>query len=163
MLLPLVSSSQVIPKTAIIPLFLAWHLGYSTTSKSIITFLISFYPVLLGTCLGFSRISDDFIFLFKSFGASRLQTLFRLKLPASVPHIVTGIKAAALYSVIGAITSEIFMGGQGIGYVINFSSEKLNMEMTFVGLTIATIIGSLFFAGISIFESTFVKKRWGGS
>jgi NitT/TauT family transport system permease protein len=160
LLSPLISSSQTIPKTALIPLFIAWHFGYGDFTKIFITFLISFYPIFREICLAYERLEEGYLLLFKSFGASRAKIILFLKLPFSIPYILSGLKMASLYAVIGAVTSEIIFGVKGIGYVINISSESFNTTKVFAGIVIATIIGSAIYGIVVLIELLFVQKKW---
>jgi ABC-type nitrate/sulfonate/bicarbonate transport system permease component len=48
--------------------------------------------------------------LFKLYGASRLATLWKLRLPSALPNIITGLRIAAGLAVIGAIVGELVAG-----------------------------------------------------
>jgi len=51
---PVIVASQVVPKVALIPLFIIWF-GFGITSKIIIVALLSFFPILLNVILGCGR------------------------------------------------------------------------------------------------------------
>ena len=137
---PLIDSTQLIPKTALIPIFLVFSfLGYSWKSKVLITFLISFYPVFIDTLLGLNHVNERYLLYFQSINANRWQTLRYLKIPFSIQHTINGIRTSILYSVIGAVTSEILIGMEGIGYSIAYSAEKLNFLMAYCGILVCII------------------------
>jgi NitT/TauT family transport system permease protein len=144
--LPFINISQLVPKTVLIPIFLAipW-LGYSFNSKVLITFLISFFPVFVDTLLGLKQLNKNSNLLkyFKSLSASKTKTIKLLKIPYVMPFTFNGIKTAALYSVIGAVTSEILMGSSGLGYMIDYSATKLNFARAFGGIIFCVLLGSV--------------------
>ena len=142
--LPFINISQLVPKTVLIPIFLAipW-LGYSFKSKVLITFLISFFPVFVDTLLGLKQLNSNLLKYFESMSASQTQTIKLLKIPYVMPFTFNGIKTATLYSVIGAVTSEILMGSSGLGYMIDYSATKLNFARAFGGIVFCVLLGSV--------------------
>lgn len=139
-LLPLVVVLQTVPKVALAPLFLVWF-GFGMESKVLATALIAFFPVLVNATLGFNSASVDQINMMKSFGATRLQVLTRLRLPSAVPSILAGLDVAVVLSVIGAVVAE-FVGSQaGLGYLILASNTSLDVAMMFAVLVVLSVIG----------------------
>ena len=59
-------------------------------------------------------------------GATRMQTLLRLKLPTGLPYIFTGLKIAAVGVMAGAITGEFLGGGKSFGALIRQAASQLN-------------------------------------
>ena len=139
---PIIDSTQLIPKTALIPIFLVFSfLGYTWKSKVLIIFLISFYPVFIDTLLGLRHINEYYLLYFKSINASRIDSLRYLKIPFSKHHLINGIKTSILYSVVGAVTGEMLIGMEGVGYSIAYSAEKLNFVMAYSGIIMCILIG----------------------
>ena len=124
---PLIKLSQLLPKTALIPIFISISfLGYKLQSKVLITLLISFYPIYSDIYLGLQTIPKEHIKLFKTYRASRFKIISLLKIPFTIVHFLNGLKTAVLYSIIGAVTSEILIARDGLGYVIGFNSGLHN-------------------------------------
>lgn len=139
-LLPIVVVLQTVPKVALAPLFLVWF-GFGMESKVVATALIAFFPVLVNSTLGFNSASVDQINMMKSFGATRLQALTRLRLPGAVPSIMAGLDVAVVLSVIGAVVAE-FVGSQaGLGYLILSSNTSLDVATMFAVLVVLSVIG----------------------
>ena len=84
---PYVVVSQVIPKLALMPLFIVWF-GFGLTSTVVITALICFFPLLENTMTALAQVPADRLELFRLLGASRWQTLWRLKLPTGLPAVL---------------------------------------------------------------------------
>src|SRR5207302_9783092 len=74
---PLLVASQMVPKVAIAPLFVVWF-GTGLSSKFLVAFLISFFPVVIATALGLESVDPDMVDLFRSMGAGRVFTFTRL-------------------------------------------------------------------------------------
>ena len=84
LLMPYVVASQVIPKLALAPLFVLWF-GFGMTSTVVITALICFFPLLENTLTALQQVPPERLELFRMLGATRTQTLWRLKLPSVCP------------------------------------------------------------------------------
>ena len=158
LIMPLILSSQVMPKTALIPLFIIWF-EYSSFANFLITFLISFYPIFSDTLLGCSMIKKEYYQMMKMFRANKLEILLKLELPFSAPYILSSFKTAALYSVIGAITSEIILSKEGVGYVIQSSFTTGNTLKVFSGIIISTLLGFTFYY-ITVLLENKVSDKW---
>ena len=97
---PVIVASQVVPKVALIPLFIIWF-GFGITSKIIIVAMIAFFPMLLNTILGVRSVDEGQKDVMKSLNASRWQTFRRLEYPSTLPYILAGMEVAIIFAVIG--------------------------------------------------------------
>ena len=91
LLWPYVLASQVVPKLALGPIFIVWF-GFGMTSTIVITALICFFPLLENTLTGLQSVPPEKRDLFRMLGASRRQTLLRLKIPSGLPVIMAGVR-----------------------------------------------------------------------
>ena len=89
--MPYLVAIDTMPKVAFAPLFIAW-LGFDIASKVALAAFIATFPIVVATAAGLYAATDNERMLFKSMGASRIQTLIRLKLPTGLPYIFTGLK-----------------------------------------------------------------------
>jgi ABC-type nitrate/sulfonate/bicarbonate transport system permease component len=108
--MPYIVASQVVPKLALGPLFIIWF-GFGMTSTVVITALICFFPLMENTMTGLRQVDPARRELFRMLGASRLQTLLRLKLPSALPVIMAGLRVAVVLALVGAVVGE-FIGGR---------------------------------------------------
>lgn len=121
-LLPYVIASQTVPLIAIAPLVVIWgRKGFEFLpwewrdwmSVSIIATYLTFFPVAVNGLRGLTSPSAEDLELMRSYGASWLQTLIRLRFPASLPFLFSAFRIAATASVVGAIVGEISAGVRG--------------------------------------------------
>lgn len=144
--MPYLVAIDTMPKVAFAPLFIAW-LGFDIASKVALAAFIATFPIVVSTAAGLQAASENERMLFKSMGASRWQTLFRLKLPTGLPHIFTGLKIAAVGVMAGAITGEFLGGGQGFGALIRQSASQMDTPRVFALILYLSLLGlALFFA-----------------
>ena len=112
LLWPYVLASQVVPKLALGPIFIVWF-GFGMTSTIVITALICFFPLLENTMTGLQSVSRNKRDLFRMLGASRWQTLIKLKVPSGLPIIMAGVRIAIVLALVGAVVGEFIGGSQG--------------------------------------------------
>lgn len=156
---PIIDFTQLIPKTALIPVFVAIPLlGYGQNTKLLIVFLISFFPVFIEVFNGLNLVNKKYIKLFQVNNANKKTQIIHLEIPSTVPFLINGIKISILYSVLGAVTSEIIIGGNGLGYLIEVSSSKLNFTRAFGGLIMCVLIGILISSSFNFLSKKFLKK-----
>ena len=125
--LPYVVASQTVPLIAVAPLVAGWGgkihiLGWAWqpwASVMVISAYLSFFPIAVGMLRGLTSPAVADVELFRSLAATWWTTLARLRLPASVPHVVPAVRLAAAAAVVGAIVAEISTGTSGgIGRLI---------------------------------------------
>jgi NitT/TauT family transport system permease protein len=143
--MPYLVAIDTMPKVAFAPLFIAW-LGFDIASKVALAAFIATFPIIVSTAAGFYAASENERMLFKSMGASRWQTLIRLKLPTGLPYIFTGLKIAAVGVMAGAITGEFLGGGKGFGALIREGASMLDTPRVFSLILYLSLLGlALFF------------------
>ena len=137
---PYIVALQTVPKVAIAPLFIIWF-GYGIASKIVITALVCFFPVLVSVIAGFNSTDKDQLDMMRSFGASRIQTLVRLRIPAALVIIFAGFEIAAVLAVIGAVVGEFVGAQEGLGYLITTLNFSLDVPGVFAVLIFLSLIG----------------------
>lgn len=141
---PLVVMFQGLPKIALAPLLIVW-VGYGITSKVLMAFLFSFFPVVIGTLGGLAGTPANLIEHFRAIGASPANRFVRLELPAALPSIMDGCKNAMPLAVIGAIAGEFVGSEQGLGYLILDANAQGRTDLMFAALIAISIISGLLY------------------
>jgi NitT/TauT family transport system permease protein len=119
--LPFVIMSQTVPIVAFAPLVAAWggrlQLGSGEwqpwMSVAVISAFLSFAPVAVGLLKGLQSAPPAAVELMRSLGSSPRTTMWKLRLPASMPFLVPALRLAAAGAVVGAIVAEISLGRSG--------------------------------------------------
>jgi NitT/TauT family transport system permease protein len=137
---PLIIAVQSLPKIALAPLMLMW-IGFGLSSKVAMAALVAFFPVLVNTIAGLRAADRDMGELFHSLRASRLQTLWYLKLPAAAPFIIAGLDVAFVFALLGAIVGEFVGAASGLGYAIMQLQFQLDTPGVFAILVLLSLIG----------------------
>jgi NitT/TauT family transport system permease protein len=140
---------QTIPKIAVAPLFILWF-GYGIASKIVISALMCFFPVLVAVIAGFHNVEHDRLDMLRSLGATRWQTILRLRIPSALVLIFAGLEVAAVMSVIGAIVGEFVGAQQGLGYLITTLNFNLDVAGVFAVLVVLSAIGLVLHALVKV-------------
>ncbi len=152
---------QVTPVIAIAPLLLIYL--SQATAVVVCAFIVAFFPVLSNTTLGLNSVDRNLAGLFQLYGASRLQTLCFLKLPAALPFMLGGLRIAGGLSLIGAVVAEIAAGsagaGSGLAYRIAESGYRLNIPRMFAALLLLSAAGIVIY-GLLALTSHLLLRRW---
>lgn len=142
LLFPYVVVSQVVPKLALAPLFIVWF-GFGMTSTVVITALICFFPLMENTLTGLHQVDPRKLELFRMLGATRVQTLLRLKIPSGLPVIMAGFRVAVVLALVGAVVGEFIGGSKGLGALIIASQGMMDTPLMFAVLLLITTLGLL--------------------
>lgn len=154
---------QMTPVIVIAPLVILW-IGRGTASIVIVTFLVSFFPVVVNTTHGITSTDRNMMELFTVWGATRWQRLSRLQLPFAAPFYFAGLRIAATLAPIGAIFGEYVTGSVGggeggLGFLTAvFNARQMRPELFAVGLASCTL-GFVFLGVISV-ANWLLLRRW---
>ena len=138
--MPYLVAIDTMPKVAFAPLFVAW-LGFGIESKVALAAFIATFPIVVGTAAGLHSAGENERMLFKTMGATRMQTLIKMKLPTGLPQIFTGLKIGAVGVMAGAITGEFLGGGKGFGELIRVAASQLNTPRVFSLILYLSLVG----------------------
>lgn len=153
---------QTIPIVAIAPIIVIWF-GSGFNSIVIISFLIGFFPIVSNTLMGLNSVDKNMGDLFKLYNANKWQTMFKLRIPAAMPFIMSGLKVSCTLAIIGSITGEYIAGiggGKGgLGYAITVAAVQLKTPYLFACAITGALFGIVFYLLVSMI-SRLVLKSW---
>src|SRR5918993_3764717 len=153
-LMPWIISSQTIPILAIAPIVIVVLGSIGITGllpKSIISAYLCFFPVTISMVKGLTSPDPMQRDLMRTYSASLSQTLWKLRLPASVPYLFTGLKVAIAISLVGAIVGELPTGAQaGLGARLLSGSYYGQTIQIWAALFAAAALASLLVGAIRL-------------
>lgn len=138
-LLPILVISQAIPVFAIAPLLVVW-LGYGMASKVAMTILIIYFPVTAACYDGLRNTPKAWLELAKTLQISPWAMLFRLRLPAALPSLASGLRIAVSIAPIGAIVGEWVGSSKGLGYLMLHANARMQVDLMFAALFVLLLI-----------------------
>lgn len=169
-LLPWVIMSQTVPLIALAPQVVSWSgridiFGWEWprwASVCVLAAFLAFFPVAVGTLRGLKSAPVASLELMDSYAASWTKTLFKLRFPSAVPHIVPALKLAATLSVVGVIVAEISTGIRGgIGRAVLSYQQASTGDPTKVYAAVlgAAILGLLLFGLVVVVDVLLMRNR----
>jgi NitT/TauT family transport system permease protein len=154
---------QVLPIVAVAPLLVTW-LGYGTPVAMLTGALAAFYPAFAATRTGLEAPQPEWVDLLRLLGASRLQELWRLRLPAALPAMFAGVRASAGLSVIGAIVGE-FVGSNGdpptLGFLVVSGARAARLDLSFAAVICAALLALALHGAIRLLERRAIGAWYG--
>jgi putative hydroxymethylpyrimidine transport system permease protein len=148
---PLLVASQAIPIVVLAPIFVL-AFDYGMGPKLAIVALICFFPITVNVLDGLRAAPVELLKLMRSLGASRLQTLRKVELPASLPSFFTGLRVAATVSVIGAVFGEWAGADEGLGRLVLLGNNQLQTPRVYAGVVLLTLMAVALFALATLAE-----------
>ena len=147
-----------LPKIALGPLIIIW-MGVGT--KAIVTMgvLICIVITTISMLNGFCAIEDEKILLLKSMGANKMQILFKLILPASLPNFISVLKINVGMAWVGVIMGEYLSSQAGLGYLLVYGGQVFQLDLVITTILVLSILAALLYVLIAILEYGVNKKR----
>ena len=162
---PYVVASQTVPIVALAPMIVI-GVGRGLTSIVVIATYLTFFPVTIAMIRGLQSPDPRALELMRSYAATRAQTYWKVRLPASLPYLFTALKIAATASIVGAIIGE-GPGGipDGLGRaIINFNQYYITgPEKLWGAILISALLGILFYVIIRFVEVVTLRGRPGAA
>ena len=152
---PFIVATQVVPKVALVPLFIVWF-GFGSTSKIIVAAVLAFFPILTNTALGIKSVHIGYREVMASICASPWQTLVRLDLPNALPYVLTGMEVGIVLAIIGAVVGEFLAGSTGLGYLLVAKMNAYETDQMFGVLILLTVIGFIFYLSIGLVRRSII-------
>ncbi|SEM69896.1 ABC transporter permease [Palleronia pelagia] len=144
---PYVVVLEATPRIAIGPVIIA-AFGFGWTSKTAIVMLVCFFAPFVNTLNGIVGVEPEKQSMFRSMGASKVQTFTKLLWPSALPEISAGLRLAMASALGGALVAEFIASNAGLGVLITQYTGTLNMASAFVCVLTLSALGYFIFRGM---------------
>jgi len=152
-LMPYAIAASAIPIIAFAPITNAWFGLLSPWSKIVISAVLCFFPVFVGTLRGLTSVMPESLELMRSYAAGEWTVYRRLRVPTSLPFVFTALKVATVLAMIGAVVGDYFGGStEALGVQIQSSVALGQFETAWAAILVASILGIAFYAAIALAE-----------
>jgi len=152
---PLIVASQVVPKVALVPLFVIWF-GFGMTSKVIMSAMLAFFPIMLNVQLGVRSVEAGQRDVMRSLNASRWQTFKHLELKSTMPYVFAGMEVGIVFAIIGTIVGEYLGGNEGLGYLVVRTLNDLDAPALFAVIILLSVLGLLLYFVVNGLKRFFI-------
>jgi NitT/TauT family transport system permease protein len=161
-LMPWVIASQTVPILAIAPMIIVVLASVGLTGllpKAVISTYLSFFPVTVGMVKGFRSPDPIDLDLMRTYSASRAQTFWKLRWPASVPYLFVSMRVAIAASLVGAIVGELPTGAvSGLGARLLTGSYYGQTIQIWSALVTASVMAALLVGLVGFFEKLVLRR-----
>jgi NitT/TauT family transport system permease protein len=155
---PLFATYYAIPVLAFYPLLIILF-GLGEFPQILIAFMLGVVAVIVNTLNGLDRVPRVLVKTAAIGRLSRIEVAAKVTLPYAVPYVLTGIKFAIAYSLIGIIGSEFIMSKGGMGFEIAFAYMNFDNATMYplILLVLMVSIGANML--LSLWERALLRRR----
>jgi NitT/TauT family transport system permease protein len=152
-ILPFAVAANAVPIIAFAPITNNWFGLLNPFSKMAIAAVLCFFPVMVNTLRGLTSVDPRSIELMRSYAAGDVDVFRSVRIPSSLPFMFTGLKVAAVLSMIGAIVGEYFGGPtNALGVSILNDTQLFNFPRAWAGIALASAFGIVFYGAVALAE-----------
>ncbi|MBU5485422.1 ABC transporter permease [Clostridium sp. MSJ-11] len=149
---------NALPKIALAPIIIFW-VGNGIKAIILVALLISIVVTIISVLNGFKEVDEDKIKLLKTFGASKLQILIHLIIPASIPTLISALKINVGLSWVGVIMGEFLVAKEGLGFLIIFGGQISQLDMVMMSIIILSVIAYIMYEIVAFIEKRLVRGQ----
>lgn len=140
---PFLSALNAMPRIALAPVFIVVF-GITMSAKVALAVSLVMFIMILNAIAGVSAADPEAVRMMTAMGASRVQTLRMVVLPAAMPSILTGLRLGLIYSLLGVIASELIASADGLGQMIARSAGVFDLASVYAMLLLLMVTAALF-------------------
>ncbi len=145
-----------LPKIALGPMIILW-VGSGVSATIVMCVLICLVITIISMLNAFISCDSDKILLMKSMHANKFQILFKLILPNALPDFISVLKINVGMSWVGTIMGEYLSSKAGLGYLINYGSQMLQLDVVMASIVLLCILAGGMYFIVSPFEKKYKK------
>ena len=155
---PFIVAVNGIPRVALAPLFILWF-GIGELSKVVLASTLTFFITFYATFSGLRAVEPAYQDIARVMGASERQIFVKVSLPAASPWIVSALKVAVPFSLIGAIIGEFMAASRGLGYMIQLNTNQFDTTGAVSGILVLMVCVMLFNGALNRLERYVLRWR----
>jgi nitrate/nitrite transport system permease protein len=137
---PLFQVLRTVPPLAWLPISLAIF-QQAQPSAIFLIFITAIWPVILNTAAGVQNMPAAYVNVGKVLQLNPIEYFAKIMLPATVPHMFTGLRIGVGMSWLAIVAAEMVQGGTGIGFFIWDSYNSSLLNETIVALVWIGLVG----------------------
>ena len=147
-----------LPKIALGPVIIIW-VGAGQAAIITMALLISVVVTVMSVLSGFMEVSGEKLMLMRTFGATKMQMLRMVILPASVPSIISTIKINVGMTWVGVIVGEYLVSKAGLGYLIVYGGQVFKLDLVMASILILSVVAVLMYLVVAWVEKRYNRTR----
>jgi NitT/TauT family transport system permease protein len=149
---PVAAAIRATPIIAIAPIFIIWF-GVGIAPKAVVAAMSTFFPMLVNTLVGMRSVDSNSLEFFRSVHASKLEILWRLRIPSTLPFFFAALRLCVSFSLIGATVGELLGSREGLGHMIIVTAVQLRTTDVFSGVFMLALMGIILTQIVTFIQS----------
>jgi len=155
-LYPILVGINSVPKAAIVPILVIW-MGIGQPPAITTAFMLSFFPIAVNVATGLATTEPELEDVLRSLGASKLDILWKVGIPRSLPYFFASLKVSITLAFVGAVISETLASNDGIGYLMVQAASQFRTPLMFAGVTVIAAMGIATYVFFVLIERRFTS------
>ena len=155
---PFFATYYAVPVLAFYPLLIILF-GLGDAPKVIIAFMLGVVAVIVNTLNGLDRVPKVLLKTARMARMGWFATATKITLPSAAPFVLTGVKFAVAYALIGIIGSEFIMSTEGVGFEIAFAYNNFDNATMYPLIVLVMLISITVNMALSIWEKRLLMRR----
>ena len=132
-----------IPKSIFLPMFILVF-GTGFQQKVAYAAFTTTFVVLMSAAAAVESVKQDYLLVARSYGATRLQLVFRVYVPSMLPILLETLRISMIFNFTGVLIAEMYASRTGIGHLIASWCENFQMKQLFAGVLLLSVVAILF-------------------
>jgi len=148
---PLLVGISSVPKVAVVPIFVLWF-GAGTVPAILTAMIICIFPIVVNVATGIATVEPELEDVMRSMKATKLDILWNVGLPRSMPYFFASLKVAITLSFVGSVVAETVASNRGVGNMMMIASSMFDVPLVFAGLIVLAAMGISLYAIFAFIE-----------
>ncbi len=136
---PFIAALNSLPKIALAPLFIFWF-GVTLQSKVYFVASLICFIVFQGIHTGIRTIDPALRDNTRLLGASRVELVFHLYIPAILTWIVSSLRLSSAFALLAAVVGEYLGANRGLGFLIASGQQSFRADIVIAGILVVAVM-----------------------
>lgn len=155
---PYLVAFNAVPKLALAPVLVIMF-GIGFNSKAVLAFLMTVIVAALAAYSGVHNVDKDLEKMLFSLGAKKRHVFAKVVVPSAIPWMVSSLKINIALALAGTIVGEFISSQKGIGRMILYAGQIMDLKLVWVGVVVLSILSILMYLGTAQLEKWLLKNR----
>lgn len=155
-----VTALQSIPSIVWFPLAIVWF-GLGNASILFIVAIGATWTMTVNSSTGFKNVPSIYMDAAKTLGSSGSHLLRTVIIPASVPHIISGLRVAWAFAWRAIMAGELLGSTGGLGYLLDLGRSIQAMDLVLSIMIVIGVIGTIIDNQVFLRMERAVARRYG--
>lgn len=154
---------QTLPSVCWVPIALLWF-GQTEYAVLFVVIMGTIWAMAIAVADGIRTIPPIYARAARTMGTNGFDLVFSVMIPATLPHLVSGMKQSWAFAWRSLMAAEIYvtiLTGFGLGHLLHYGRELHAMDQVLGIMLVITIMGLLITKLVFSPIEKFLARRWG--